>query len=408
MTENDKDRLPEKNDNPQDKIPLWLQGLQEKPDEPSPTEDPSNTPEKAWVKETNRMEEITPPAGLPNLIPPDEESNENTDEIPTVSGIIGNADEGLPDWLSELSGVNPEIPAIEGSPNEKSPAPETTQPFEDEAEDTDKLQIKTPGLSSEAEYIEISGIDLDNLPDSPLNIDEEALSSEEDPPEWLNEMISTEPTGSPDNEAEFVEDTAPLSSEPSEQEENQVSDTGLEIEIESPQPGIEKSDTNGDESRNESDTSVEEIEIMPLEDTSPVIVHFSEDMNETSVLQQDQDLLPEEDGIPEDLPDDYSDPEEIDSAGVPQTLRFAKVFLDQGEIVRALEILQPYIEKSSHLNEIKGWLTDAALSDTEWSTELWEAIGDIAIYQDDPSEALEAYTKAIKCLLSQKDTHELR
>ncbi len=87
---------------------------------------------------------------------------------------------------------------------------------------------------------------------------------------------------------------------------------------------------------------------------------------------------------------------------LPKTLHFAKHLLDQGEIESAYEILQAFIKNKDHLGEIKTWISDMISVEETSNSTPWEILGDIALMQDEPSEALSSYKRALSILLNDK------
>lgn len=410
---------------PKKDIPLWLQGLEEDSTPSQREEDPSS---EGWTKEAaaafsadaSRVE-AEPAGSLPD-------KQEDTAEMPAASTGEKESGDALPDWLNELS---------EESSTSSVSEEERQQGFYTADDEPDAVIPGPESHPSEGAFIDISEVDLGHAGENPAPGQDEMLPDDEELPEWLHEMIAETP------EADFAETAAGKDSEASLETSPEVgiaataSEAVLDEEtapIAVPEAMPEASPSAEQMTEPETAAPIEESEadnlpemalakrfgpVEELEETlpHPIDLEIGPETAESAI-----DAVPEKaegaalmstpagpeeslealDAVEEDAP---TESEHTQPVSIPKTLRFAKYVLDQGDIGRALDIIHTYIKQASYLDEIKGWLVDAASTSPAHQSEIWETIGDIAVCQSNYQEAFTAYTKAIKNLLLHKEAH---
>ena len=273
---------------------------------------------------------------------------------------------------------------------------------------------------------------------APWPAQETAEEETEEPSQWLE--LDTEekdesqaPTGWPEGESadQETELKAPdqwLEEESIEQEEELASSSDLldqdhveeaepaiDVEMESPDAWEERI-TAEETEKVKVKESVQESEAVVESEQKPELFQMQEEIEQSVEINQTQPEVvtePEQDfpitETPEALPEEIQFPEEEaeQPGGTPKTLRFAKYLLDQGDFDRAKEIFKPYIENNQFLEDIEAWLIEVSNNGAKMHSGTWELIGDIAMAQNHPSRAFEAYKQAITVLLStKKETNE--
>jgi hypothetical protein len=449
MEEKNKNESPEeqkKNDrNPKENIPLWLQGLEEPEPEDTALGDSDNESVEDWIKETESASINS--AEIEVSKQEADEILEDTEEVPIVSGLASDSEEPLPDWLGELSAVDATSPEIEDSP-EIIPTPSEHEIIKD----IDSLvEEEAPGegfpkaldepleaMPSEEDFLEISEINLENIPEPELEDSDEFVPEDEALPDWLHEMISekSEMENAPESSDEVLGDIQDEPTEPvdiaqeantEEKEEVDMSAAEVKETAETATPeleeGLDEEEFTEDTSpvtasvskakqteESIEEPSMEENQEKPSPITSPVD-NIEKDTTPPTAKEQEESEEKEPaliSSTEEEMPPESSLPiqETTQPVAVPKSLRFAKYFLDQGDVGRALEIINTHIEQSTYLNEIKTWLVETVDDRTQHNSEVWESLGDIAVHEGNHQDALTAYTKAIKTLLSKKEVDE--
>jgi hypothetical protein len=346
-----------------EEIPYWLQGFEESiPDETTPIE--SDTKEtETWIKESAispSEEDIPPDSVLEEVEMEDEEGSKN--ETSFENEITGAEDDD--EVTDEI-----EIDAI--------PADEIAEPVEPEPDE----------LPSPEGFVDISDLD---LPEPPHQEDEDILGVEAKQgqlPEWLQEMIS-EPDTSEIIETELAQlpDEEPV------------------------QDSVDEKDMNWEKEHLEDE--IVEDESTPLEDIVEMeIIEIDQEL-EAGLTIADEDTTPISTIKEEDISSDKAEPEFIEletdeTQSEPletivdkYPLDDLKYYLDQKNIQKALEIINELDDETTDFGEIAHLLITAAENDAQNKCDLLEAVGDIAMKQEKPLEALEAYTKAIGILLA--------
>jgi len=353
-------------------IPLWLQGIEESKDEgATPGKEEIDAPDQ-WIKE----------------IP--EETGEEFDAVDLSEEIIQNGEE-LPEWIEEV----PEKPTEFSSESEitgiheneldisalelEEITPIDSQLPQDEiiesmsiGDQEEKTQDLVDPVPSEEDYVEISDSEIQD--ENPTDQDMDT-SNNEALPYWLQEMIA-EPSEDevavqePDvvGDEEFLDEAledAPIDTEISEE----GSPTDQQDTLDEPQ----LADTEALEPK--------PVDLMAEDNTKPVIVQSKE----------------------EDTPDildvvEESDLEEIQP--FPDDLDNARRLLIEGNYSEAIEAINASEEKSHYKDDIRAWLLSAADSSSDGKSDVWEALGDLALSEENPEDALDAYAKAIHNLMA--------
>lgn len=358
-------------------IPLWLQGIEEESDEDiTPTRNENDAPDQ-WINE----------------IP--EEDHEETEVVNDPDEVLQNG-EGLPDWIEKsqeepsitqdnLDSVsNQEEEAIEfGSESEENSPNESILPGSDI-----NLELNTGDYAEEIpnsgevdshdeDFVEISEAEITD--DIQMNQSNKS-SDNEDLPYWLQEMIA-EPS---ENE---IDDQEPDSADSRE---------SLDVESESDLFFSEKPEEHlpSQESMNDLDES----QLDEAEASAQIFTELeAEDTTKPVIIQNENQITPE---IPvmEDVEENDLDlPEEM-----PEILSSAKMLLEEGKYSQAIEAINTNQENSQYKDEIRTWLLSAVETDDSGKSDIWEALGDLALSEENPEEALDAYTKAINALMTGK------
>lgn len=369
--ENDKDIGSEQESgSSDDDIPRWLQGFKDnEPDDTQPIAQEENSAD-AWVPEVGEPEighvgedkvEADDDSALPHSESKDhriEEISEETQSLDDrvehpgeqISGVDDMVD--LPDDIS----INDEI--------------EIGNMLEEEM-----LQAINPSdddLPSPEGFVDISGLDVSELPERPI-LDDEPLR-QGDLPEWLQEMITEGEELQPEFLSSASIDYHDMPDEPLEITSNLPDDEVDPLHYE-PVPEEGQTDFEMPESKPEFDTEITIAE----EETSPLSMPIEEDVR-----------LQAEDGP--DFEDDPITNKDLHLARI-------KEFLDDGNFDEAAPFISALLEEESHLDELELWLNEAVDRDRETSSQALEVLGDIALKQNKPTDAFNAYAKAIKQLL---------
>lgn len=365
---------------PLEDIPLWLQGLEENDPDVPVTSQSENTLDDNWFSE---------------------ESQETKKNQVPINHLDEQDDSGfdIPDWLNDLSNeVTGPSESLDTESEEKEIEENTV------VNHLDEFSKKSTDLgSTDEDFVEIPG---DNFEDTTGLIDhfpEEEINEDGELPDWLQEMIN-EPVETQEENRNAV--NIPLNTSVDEPTEPiEIREVPMENDFE--EPAV---------------TEIEETEqFMDIE--HPEKIEETEDIEEAEVVserdQENQKPAPipeksnqvEEEVVSTEL--EFSEPiidqpkilepEPVQPTKVPKTLRFAKKLLGQGDHNEALDIINTYINRGVFLNEIQLWLGDIVKDDKSSHDEVWESIGDIALKQDKPDEAFDAYTNAIKSLFKRHE-----
>jgi hypothetical protein len=310
----------------------------------------------------------------------DHQENRAKDEIPSwLEGLVEPDAKGK--TLKDEETIQTEVSWVRGIDEDK------TEPS-NQREKEEQTRVNHVGGSSvddqvdqskQDDFVEISDLVLNNSDGTRHSPEEEALSEDEELPEWLNEMIAEEPDV-------HSEEIMPGSIEENEEEniEQNTAEETLEKEKKTDEP-TEPFDITQETPVGQEEAAVE-LPTKAAEDEEPT-------------PEPDIDLSP----VP-------MAPEEKKGlkSETPKMLRFAALLLEQGDYNQATDILQTFINKPEFRREIKKWITNAINNGAENNSAVWEILGDIALSEGDSVEALNAYTKAIDILLGKtKGSHEI-
>ena len=348
------------------------------------------------------------------------ETNHWVKEIPDDSeiseeGIVENLDDlsvnkgDLPDWINELSPTEQENFDVEGDDQENKKNQEAIQM--DRREQEEEFSSIEPKNLDEG-FVEISEYGLEEVAEQKeeSQIPQDPEDEQEDLPDWLEEMITEDQQPAVEDEEPSFDKSIFTSDEP----------TKPVLISEEPLPE-EYQEEIIDDVLSVEDRILDEIDLEETESQIEENIHLiefdtdteieSEELDEDFSIQVDQQITEITDEEPTQVIDEFEDYEKIQEHDddweiydqqpleIPKTLRFAKYLLDQGKIDQADQIFQTYIKKAEHLEEIKGWITDAFSDENISQSKLWEILGDIAINQSEHNEALTAYTRSISILL---------
>lgn len=348
----------------------------------------------------------------------DEDIVESLENVPVSKG-------DLPEWINELSPVNPEIFDSEEEINESQDQQDPLQvesvdeSWETE-QDNELVEVNDQDANDgthdnlDEGFVEISELDLsaDNKPKTESSIPEDKLEDQEELPDWLEDMITEQPEPSGEEDEKIQEERIFMNDEPTKpvpiiEDSTSIDNDEQEIHEEFVTPNL----------------TLDEIEITDSQSQIEETIHVVDFEKETPVeeIETDQDLAHGSDREKLELyyeevspaPVEESQDEEVLVSGeedwesqsqasleFPKTLRFAKYLLDQSEIEPAYKIFKTYINKSDHLEVIKAWITDAINEENLSESSLWELLGDITTKKNEYGEALSAYTKSISILLN--------
>ncbi|MDY6846599.1 MAG: hypothetical protein SVP52_05635 [Chloroflexota bacterium] len=357
---------------------------------------------------------------------PDDPVIEELDHLPVKKG-------DLPDWINTLSqaGQDPQYSDKNTEASQESPNAIHYKSLDDswdretpidESSLEEQKEKSEEDIQPDEGFVEISQLDLE----SSKNMDAEVsdftipVQDEEELPDWLEEMIDEHGDIAPDTDkivdlvSENDEPTKPVI----------ISREASEDEALAEKQALEISPVTTDLSpeQHEEQVAMEEDEIEEYRE----LVIFGEDIPGEKKPITEKDISTIEDPIdyqisvedeestvlpPEVLPPDLEKSEkhvaykvnqgeqDVQGVGLPESLKFGKYLLEQGEIGASFEIFQTYIKKSAYLEEIKAWLHEAVMVNDAQSKRFWELLGDIALKQNEPHQALTAYTKAISLLM---------
>lgn len=376
---------------PKGEIPLWLQGLEDDDQEETKPIMSNDDINGSWVPEipdmqAEKVEETEPEQ--PEFVEIIAETDPETPESPRVDQNIDEDDFQKMEEGSVIQEDDEGRASRDLTPQDEMTVASDDHDITDEfdkdvfAEDKFNQEIVSPvdeGPSSEG-FIDISNLDLpDSSEQEGVELDEDALR-EGELPEWLQEMI-TEPDEVVTVEAEPVPlEEQEMSAEPEENiietirpEEGVIEDLPIEdLEIEDELIAVPEPEP-------EPDFKATDFWIVE-EDTSPVLIASD---------------VPEEPITTEEIQEE----ETVQSKDDEENLNLIKQHLDQGDFNQALPIITGLVEQSYQLDTLQAWMVDAAEGQDTPKSAIWEVLGDIALKQQQPQVALDAYAKAIKNLL---------
>ena len=452
-----------------EKIPLWLQGLQEHKDEDT---NPIEVEKPSAEARSSELPVETPTA----------ENHPSDDHI----NLKGTTPEGnlQPDWLSELADIDPARPPVldqqdkelalseaeelrqslvqgkEPQEFELSPIPsedipkEVDEAFEDLPPLEEEIELREPEEMNEA-FVDHPADEEEHDVHQPEEVEiteaeeetrlEEAQPQDEDLPPWLQEMIteSQEPEQTVLKEEENQE-AAMLADEPTEPievmdeplpqaelepDEKISEETVDEFEFEQPEVDYDKLEVleeiqpmqefelDEQEITSEPPPSewvpeqavVDEINFQdePLAEEIPAVRAEGDTHPMDMIEPESEEEIPSFEEQPEDLIESEFTPveyeEEESTSTLPEDLLKAKEMLFSGDIDQALSLIRSSGDQSAFRCEIKTWLVDAAQAIEKPNTDFWELLGDLALEEEQPDLAFNAYSNAIQSLLKKNE-----
>lgn len=430
-----------------EELPYWLKDMiVEQPGDSYPHKAMTYAEIVALSKEDTKPINVPDETEVSEEEIPEDELVEDEQTVTSAEAVELNENEITeePEAIEESVQPEPktdEVPAasIEDDTKPVRPHPETSE-FEDEP----VTETDPQGSVGEEPAVEDQSLDSSQIQQESeelIEIDQDQRAEKETPADWPGQEPVEEETESPDQwlELEPEEEEAELQAPPQWTEpEAEVQETELqapgqwleevpaEQEVE-PEGSDKWPDQEQVEEEAEPALDVEREhhkavdERIAAEETEKVKVKESNQAPKTSqeqeeieqpagleqaqpeaVVEKEQELPITQ--TPETLPEDIQivQEEAEKPGGTPKTLRFAKYLLDQGDFDRAKEIFKPYIENSEFLEDIEAWLIEASNNGAKKHSGTWELIGDIAMVQNHPNQAFEAYKQAITVLLSTK------
>jgi hypothetical protein len=221
----------------------------------------------------------------------------------------------------------------------------------------------------------------------------EVEAKEGELPEWLQEMIS-EP------ETSEIKDTEPAQLPKEEPVQASVDELDIHWEKEHPEGEIVAVEP----------TSLEddvEIDITEVDDELDAVIAIAdEDTTPVSTITTEEISSDEEEPEFIELESDEQQSELSETGDEKSTLDDLRSYLNQKEIHQALKIINELDDEFTEIDEITPLLLEAAENDAQNNSDLWEVIGDIALKQDKPHDALDAYAKAVKYLLENSEVDD--
>jgi len=333
-------------------IPLWLQGLDEPENEISSLKSDTAQTNLNWEKEPSAIEDVI-------------RSNQTTSEIneTDVDPFLGqqNPDQFKADKTQDINSGNNYLNQDEYF----SLQTEKRHPVDDEP---------TEQIFQHDDFSNLSEISHSSETNQVKELGSENNSTEDDLPQWLYEMI--------EEESQLTsQETAPSSLMVENEEVIEFSATNdLEVEID--------------------EKLIEDVEEPYIQDepTEPVII--SQETLAEPVLNPEEISQSSEDAAPILIQSDSLAEMPLE---LPAILQSAKNLLDQGDFVQGLDIINTFIDQPEYILTIKLWLEEVSNGSGEDNNEIWELLGDIAMIENDPETAINAYTKAINFLLTQTE-----
>lgn len=260
-------------------------------------------------------------------------------------------DRVLPEWFE---GINDDSDHI-------SDGEDALRPDDQPQEDNQKIHFPedhSKDRENSANYLDLSDSKLGETNEIGLQPPEEESISDEELPGWLQEMI-TEPPQSEDHSYNAGEEMI---------------------------------------------TSTTEDTTDPLEITQEIPVEDSEEIVQpTPAIQEEREISPEKEVFPVQIDSNQTEMDEIREED-PGTLNFTKQLIEQGQLDRAVKIINAQIDQLEELDELYNSLNVAVENTEEKEPGIFETIGDLARRIGDHSAAISAYTKAISSLVLAKES----
>jgi hypothetical protein len=358
-----------------DDIPLWLQGLDDKePDDTKPISLEEDSGSEDWIHTSDDSHADSEPE--PEL---DSDFELNHEEGVSPDDTDQDVAEPDDDWDLDEALLSEQVAAEDKFEEGFSP----DQDYEDmgvvfpSGEDSSE-----PDEASNDEFSSPEGfLDISELPSSATPEGDETFFENEpirhgELPEWLQDMINEPDDLQPEFDAMDEPEVPDLMDTPTEISAEAMV---LDIEPDAAEPSQDEALSN-DKNTDEESELVDAISMVD-EETNPVPI---------SVTEEHEPVL-----IDDEEPK-FSDMNMQEESEV--VLTQIQQHLDQEEIDAALPLINSMIESIPDLEELEHLLTSTAKKDTSIRSQVFEALGDVALKQNRPEEALQAYAKAIKHL----------
>lgn len=446
-----------KAESPNEDIPLWLQGIEEPESDETKPIIPKDADASSWVREIE--DNISEPANedeSDSLGSVDPNRTEFETEIDLRALDDAQPLNRFEDEHSQNDSLADEIPDI--SEDHEITEEIDIQEFPEKFM-LDEIEPDFNEDSSIEGFVDISEVGFAEQPGEMEDILDDEPLTERELPEWLQEMIAESEQEADQLEPDLVDE--PESKLP---EHDSTPDTILPAMEQSVEELLQEDEMLLSSDTQEPDFDLEYAFSIAKEDTTPVelatdnlepaltdegfpdeedfpilaeemvdeefqpsydeevVFHDLPDIEEESAVQEEK-LYKEEGLIAEEIaelieeaPGSEALPpsEEIEQEVVEESPEFkdtdpfdrAKQYLEQGQISDALPIINDLVEDSDHLAQLDVWLKEFAESDTTKTSEVMETLGDIALKQNKPDVALDAYAKALKLLLENNEVSD--
>lgn len=390
-------------------IPLWLQGLEETHPENLSENREEQGGEGAWENE------ITESPPLPSDLPADPDITPHQQDTP---------DQPIPDRMNSqaIDNTNPSVEPVDHAEDHSIPVNELDtgsddSPRNDETNEInifeawtepsvdEEIQVEAE-MSIEKEFIEISDLGIADEKSDKTVMPTDEDNPNEEIPDWLTAMISE-----PDQEIEEgidITDNALDITKPIVVSEYPTS----EPEIEDPFSPLEEMPPGGEEYiQTVEEILVDDEEWLPAEEIDYAVIDTPE---ETSASEEPDEVFADE---TKQIYTDFNGYESLEpffdqendelqiqniTTEIPPTLLTAKKLLDEDETGQAVNMMTPFISQAVYLDEVNAWLMEANTRGDHPNSTILEAMGDVAMAQNKPEDALRLYNRAIRLLTSEK------
>jgi len=389
-------------------IPLWLQGLEETHPENLTENREEQGGESAWEKEITE-------SPMPSNLPADPDISPHRQDTP---------DQSIPDWMNSqaIDNANPSIEPDDQAEDLSIPVNELDTGSDDPPRDEDTNEINVveawtdpsddDEIQAEAEmnikkeFIEISDLDIVDDHTDPIIMPTTEENPNEEIPDWLTAMVA-EPDQKIDESIDVTDNTFDItkpivvSEYPTSEPENE----------DPPSPLEETSPDDEEYIQTNEENLVDDEERWPAEEIGGAVIDSPE---ETPTSEEPDEVFADEtkqiytdyngyDSL-EPFFDEEKDGLQVQNITneIPPTLLTAKNLLDEDETDQAVNMLTPFISQAAYLDEINTWLMEANTRGDHPNGAILEAMGDVAMAQNKPDDALKLYTRAIQLLTSEK------
>ncbi len=345
-----------------EKIPLWLQGLEDSEENSINHAEGKSSFDDSWVKEID---------------PNDEDLDSDKD-----AQVQANKEIQLPEWIQENPDYETEKTITRNLPEE--PAERIQDDFAKEIISEGDLTSENGFLEnkpSAEDFIDISELDSEKPRESVQFIPIEEDDISEELPEWLHDMITDQP------------EESSLPSELSDGEQTDENEDFIIVDQESV-------DLEPKEEPWQEITSIEkhdQMDQVPITSAEPSLEQFNDDVTKPFKIEPEYYEVK----IEEDL-DSSPKMEET-------SLEQAKTFLDQNDIPSAIGLFRQHLEQEPTQDDLETmlkWIDAYMDNNLADNCDLLELKGDVAFEKDEPEQAFLAYSIALKTLLSNNEVND--